>query len=138
MKANAVTIFTLCFVTFWIPSVVMGQAICVSPIVKISSINGRILANKEGLAGASIELRRWKNDEEIVRSTFSGDDGGFKLPDIKNGKYYIWVRKELYSFMTFSIDLNKNKQKRPKEFLVHMAPDHEEPCSRGGVEPVRP
>ena len=110
------------------------QGGCVIPTIKIASVTGQVTSKHEGVPQVTLELRNWKDQTKALREILTDDDGNFDLTNIKEGKYLLVVKRELYSSLYIPIRVEPEIKIKGKQVLIHLAPDYMDACSEGGVE----
>jgi uncharacterized surface anchored protein len=115
-----------------------AQGMCVVPLMKISSVSGRVISRTEGLPGVTMKLLDWDDHSKVIAITRTDADGRFDFTNIRPGKYHIFVKKEPWGWSTLQIPVRYKPQTGAsrKVLLVHLASDVENPCAEGGAEIV--
>lgn len=110
------------------------QGSCVIPTIKIASVTGQVISKHEGVPKVTLQLRDWKDQTKTLMEVLTDDDGNFDLKNIKEGKYLLVVKREMYSSLYIPIRVEPGGKNKGKRVLIHLAPDYMDACSEGGVE----
>lgn len=121
-----------------------SQSICDYKEFRLEEIKGRVISDGpkgyEPIPRAKVEL--WRvggadEDDVLVASTLSGDNGYFEINSIKRGKYRLeiskWESGFIMNFVGLKVVKRAKDSERGKGLVFRLGVDALKPCGGGSV-----
>ncbi len=116
-KLSLSVLFVLFTLTLCPPS--YAQAICPLTTLKTDSVRGKVLWNDKTTAPITktkVELKRFDEEQSLVTSTLTNENGFFEIHNLKKGEYGldVWLYVDEKSYFVYRVALKVKKSNDAK------------------------
>jgi uncharacterized surface anchored protein len=114
--------FLLLSGTYSLPS--FAQSTCPVTTLSVATVKGKVVSQGKievPVSGTKIELFRM-NDEALVESVLTDENGFFKIANVKNGKYrlVVWFTIEGATYLKYNLILKVKKNRKENNQMVYI------------------
>lgn len=102
-----------------------GQAICPITTLKIGGVKGKVLWNDKTSAPITktkVELIRLGEEDSLITSTLTDENGFFEINNLKKGKYgldvWLYVDEKPYFVYRVALKVTKSNAKKSNSLIV--------------------